>query len=98
VKAFNMLTVIGQKKIANVLVIKKRKMKMPKTEYKHATQIAEELHKYKAETPKELQQLHDIGPWCGWCTQHLSLWFLMKMSRELRELRAVVDRLNEKVL
>jgi hypothetical protein len=69
-----------------------------KIEYKHATQIADDLHKYKAETAKELTELHDIGPWCGWCEKHLSLWLLLKMNRELKELRAVVDRLNEKVL
>lgn len=70
---------------------------MPKTEYKHVAQIADELHKYKAETAKELAELHNIGPWCGWCEKHVSLWFLMKIHRELRELRAVVDRLNERV-
>jgi len=69
-----------------------------KIQYKHATQIADELYKYKAATAKELAELHDIGPWCGWCEKHLSLWFLMKLSREMRELKAVVDRLNEKVL
>ena len=68
-----------------------------KSDYKHAVQIAEELHKYKAETPKELSELHNIGPWCEWCYKHMSLWFLMKLSREMRELRAVVDQLKEKL-
>ena len=73
-------------------------MSTPKTEYKHAVQIAEDLIKYKAETAKELTELHNIGPWCGWCEKHMSLWLLMKLAREIRELRAVVDRLNENFL
>lgn len=75
----------------------RRRKQVAKTEYKHAVQIVDELLKYKAEGSKELTELHNIGPWCGWCEKHLSLWFILKMNRELRELRAVVDRLNEKV-
>ena len=71
---------------------------MAKTEYKHAMQIADDLRKYKAETSAELTELHNIGPWCGWCEKHLSLWFLLKINRQLQELKAVVDRLSEKVL
>ena len=71
---------------------------MPKPDYKHAAQIADELHKYKAETTKELAELHNIGPRCGWCEKHVSLWFLMKLHREIRELKTVVDQLNGRVL
>lgn len=67
----------------------------PRKLYKHVVQIVDELNAYEAKGSADLEGLHGIGPWCGWCERHVTIWLLLKLHRDIGKLKAEVKALRQ---